>query len=253
MFRPGYIQVTAPGLPPWPKLWYDERNKRVLVTARLPTWRSVEWAARACALIWISIAVYAARWMWRFLLNDYQPGEAFMLSVFGTLILIIFLRPLVHASMRNFLARQIFSSRFTVWFRPDAIAFRSRLYDNGVILRRTWKGQPVQGRFELTTDTAAQELNDDWDVRKRIQGNSHLKTASILRMIVTTTNPHRDLALTSQPNFVRDIPLTEIDTSHAQRFTIVLSAAASLTSQPPKSKQRTSHGVDIDAPRTDPA
>lgn len=247
-----FVQVTAPGLPPWPQLWFDAKHKHAVVSARLTTWQSVENAARACGIIWLLVSICAGWRLWGYFAERIQRGEALLITLFCSAILVVFARPIVHGAFRGFLARQIFCSRVRIWFRPDAIAFRSRLYSAPVVLWRSWKGDPVQGRFELTMDPEAEEL-DDWNARKRMQGSAHLKHACLLRMIVTTTNPQRDLTCTHQSNFVREIPMLNISAEDSARFTTVLSAAASLTASKPEKNApgiQVAKGVDIDVGET---
>ena len=254
MSKPNFVQVSAPGLPPWPQLWFDAQHKHAVVSARLATWRSVESAARACGIIWLLGSIIAGWRLWLHFSDQFQRGEALLVTLFCVAIVVAFARPIVHGAFRGFLARQIFCSRVRVWFRPNAIAFRSRLYSSPVVLWRSWKGDPVQGRFELTNDPEAAEL-DDWDARKRIQGSAHLKHAYVLRMIVTTTNPHKELTFTHQSNFVREIPMLEISAEDSARFTTVLTAAASLTATKPddvRPNNQATTGIDIDEDKAGP-
>ena len=51
MSRRSLKRITAPGLPPWPRLYFDQDKKVAVVSARHATWRSFEWARRAAYVL----------------------------------------------------------------------------------------------------------------------------------------------------------------------------------------------------------
>lgn len=236
-------RVTAPGLPAWPLLFLDPEKKRAVVTGRFAAWRSYEAAILCTKMLRAMLAVYLVWWIW----DQLPPGTPevlrFAIALVGSLVVTALTRPVMTEALHGFLARQVFSKRITVWFRPDAMAFRSPLYSRGVVIHRSWKGRPVQARFDVGTDANAAEKR--MRVQQRTRDVMHFEMARLLRVIVSTVNTNQIVTSTTQSNFVRSIPMLEIDMRDAQRVTVVLAAAASLTSASGRTKSRT-EGVDID-------
>lgn len=243
--KSSFNRVTAPGLPPWPGLYLDASQQRAVVSFRLATWRS--WA-RACWLTkiaaWI-INLLAATYLWQWLNFIPNPLARGFLAFVGWGISATITKPLFPAAFAGFLARQMFATRSTFWFTPQAIACRSPLYENHVLLERHWHGHPVQIRFDITLDTDAQQqasLSAETPHRLRRQYQS----AQLLRLIISTHDPHRTIQTVSNGSLMRSIPLSEIDARDAAPVATVLTAATALTARMPKVQTPQTAGIDID-------
>ncbi|QDU98624.1 hypothetical protein [Lignipirellula cremea] len=232
--------LTAPGLPPWPPLLVDPTRGVALVSARHATWRSFEWAAKTTEFcVWVTCCGIAI------VILTYFPHPIPLVRAFGLLIIGGIAFPIVSALVRHNvwgpLARQLFCIRTVVEFHPEAIVIRSPLYDQPVVVWRSWNGQPVQTRFMVEPDHAATAAAENANP-KRKYSKEHLRGGLMLFVVVSTQNQM------SEGGIFRAIPITEISTTLAAKFTMVCTAAATLTRLDRQSEQaRTTRGVDIDA------
>ena len=242
----GMTIVHSPGLPTWPALWFDPVKKHAQVSARLVTWRSYEWAIKAIRWSTILFGCWLSMRLWQRLPD--LAGKWFPWGV-GSLVIVIvlsILHPLIDLTLRNFLARQIFSRTSTFWLTPHAMAFRSPLYSAEQIIPRFWNRLPVVLRFDITKDHYAQHAMAGLKAKQRHDG-THLEMAQVLRSIVRVASPNQAIANQNQLNVMRSVPLTEVLSIDAERLATVLTAAASLTSVKIHDTGRTPvGGVDID-------
>ncbi|QDT57082.1 hypothetical protein Pan44_51480 [Caulifigura coniformis] len=246
-----FTTVTAPGLPTWPRLLFDAEKKRAIVAVRLATWRSWAYARMVSTLLAWSTNLLVGWWLWHRLGWISDPIGRGSLTFFGFSLAMTITKPLFPAAFDGFLARQVFPSRSTVWFTPERIAFRSRLYDRGIVLWRQWNGRPVQTRFDVTPDPEAAIERSVATDRQRM-ANRHVQTASLLRVIVRAFDPHRTVSQTQAVNLARAVPMLAVDLSDAARVTVVLSAAAAMTARSTASHQPSvADGQDIDSPTAD--
>ncbi len=245
--RGSFTIVTAPGLPTWPRLLFDAEKKRAVVAVRLPTWRSWACARTFSTVLAWSVNLLVGWWLWHRLVSIGDPIGRGSLTFFGFALAATITKPLFPAAIDGFLARQVFPSRSTVWFTPERMAFRSRVYDRGIVLWRQWNDRPVQLRFDVTPDPeAALERSVAADGQR--MANRHLQTASLLRVIVTSFNPHRTVSEQQAVTLVRAVPMLAIDLGDAARVTVVLSAAAAMTVRTTPGKEPTfAEGYDIDS------
>ncbi len=240
-----FTRVTTPGLPPWPGLNWDAQQKRAVVTFRLATWRSWErafWLTKIAA--WI-INLLVAAYLWKWLIFIPNPIARGFLTFVGWGVSAAITKPLFPAAFAGFLARQIFAVRSTFWFTPQTIACRSPLYENQILLERHWQGHPVQVRFDISPDTDAQHqaaLSAETPHQLRRQYQS----AQLLRLIISTHDPHRSIPTASNSPLMRSIPLLEIDARNAAPVATVLTAATALTGRLPVVQTPQTAGFDID-------
>lgn len=235
-------RVTAPGLPPYPRLWMDPRTRRAVVSVRHATWQSDDWAIRATILSSIALTIALAWIVWPRLQIEDVVGRVFVF-IFVVAFIYQLADYVLQRSLRHFFARQVFATRTTLWFTPEAIALQSRLYDKPLLVRRNWRDLPVRIRFIVQTDTYAQNLAS-------YRGNraSHLQESRMLEMVLTTNDRQRDTNYQGQEAILRTIPITEVHSWLAPRFTMVFTAAAALTAVPRHHQQsNTTLGTDIDA------
>lgn len=245
--RIGFQRVSAPGLPPLPKLWLDAKNTRAYVCVKLATWRSHERSRITVTLLRFCLNIGVGVYIWgRLSVLQNIVGQVlitlFLVSIFAGLT-----RKILHDGLEGFFARQLLAVRTKFWFTSEIIAFKSRLYENGVIVRRSWNGQPVQGRFDLSNDDGITEARSQHSQQQQVRDNSHLRNASILRLVISAFNPNQTMAQGQQPSFLRAIPVLEIDSRDAQKLTVVLTAASTLTSRNEnETTSQSGQGVDID-------
>lgn len=252
--RQGLKRVTAPGLPPSPALWADDRRTRVVAVARHPTWRSTECALATIRLLTLTMQASLA-WLvlWGLPWTERSPLE-FSARVVGWLIaaalVSAILTPLARQTLVGFLERRVFASRTVLGFTPEAIVLRTRLYRRPVVVWRRWRGVPVETRLIVQEDPGARRYAATLNAKRR-QDRAHLDDSTVLALVLSLAarpgHPEHGAARSR-----RAIPLTELPRELAPWFTMALQAAADLTT--PASTQpgkQTARGTDIDGPRGD--
>lgn len=239
-------RAIAPSLPPYPKLMFNPAARRAVVSVWHPTWQSHEWAKYPTeAVVWIVVGLFA--WfLWPYLPPTEGPYRilfCFFATVAFSPIAAFFLRQ----SLRGFLARRIFPTKTVIWFTPNAIAFKSRLYAKPVVVWRKWQSQTVRIRFILQPDRNAEILAKQLRSEPKQTAIDHLEESQLLEMVLTTSDKPKQTNLQSQEGLLRTIPITEINSRLATRFTIVFAAAAALTAaiQSPTTNEARK-GTDID-------
>lgn len=155
-------------------------------------------------------------------------------------------RPLIETASRGFLARQIFASRTTLWASEKAIAFKSRFYAKPVVVWRRWKGQTVMGKFILNRDQNAMRYATD-ERQNKPGPRSHLDEAMVLEIVISAMNKDVPMATRGQGPLQRTVPVTEVNSQLATKFTMVFAAATMLTQIPNDKRSQTTQGTDIDA------
>ncbi|MDA8746501.1 hypothetical protein N9N28_17900, partial [Rubripirellula amarantea] len=223
-------RVVSPSLPTWPPLWFDAQKRQAVVKARLATWRSHQWALGATRYLSGCLWLVLSFMWWRSLPNESGRWFPFLIGVAVILSAVSLLHIVIKAASKDFLARQIFARRVTVWFTPGVIAFRSPLYANGVWLCRVWNGVRVKFKFDLTKDHHAEHQHKMLTHEKRGDGQ-HLELAYLLRVLIATDSRASTGQRQPTTNLMRAIPVSEISLLDAERMTMVLSAAASLTAR----------------------
>ncbi len=239
------IRVSAPGLPPLPRLYFDPRQRRAVVAARHPTWRSHQHAIRVTELTSWALTILVAFLLWPLTAMEDMVCRV-ALFVLAMAIIYEILNYLLHRTWRYFLARQVFATRTVLWFTPEAIAFRSRLYERPVVIWRNWKTLPVRVKFILQPDRDIPSQNPRARPARNIPVE-HLHEAMVLELVLTAHDRRRNVNSGSQDAVLRAIPITEISSRLATRFTMVYSAAAMLTAPVQTSVEREAQGADIDA------
>lgn len=235
-------RVTAPGLPPFPKLYVDPERRRAQVAARHATWRSDEWAARGTTLLSLAIRVALCWWLagaWERLPPPLVVGIVLA-------ILTPFVSGCLRATLQPFLARRVFPTRTTLWVTADAIAFQSALYAAPVVAWRRWNGLPVGVRFIAQRSPRAAEYAESLPYKKR-RAKKHLAEAAELVLVLATQAHELTAAIGAAPGTCRAIPIGDLRQDDASRFTVVYAAALAMTAaETPQSQRRPRRGVDIE-------
>jgi len=239
----GFIRVTAPGLPSWPRLYFHPENQQAVVPLRLTTWRSWERAYLTAQLIAWTINLLATVRVWNSLAFVENPiGRGMVMFVaFGMVATVT--KPLVPAALGGFLARQLFAFKSTVWFTPHVIAFKSPLYEGGVQLDRQWNGHPVLFRFDMSIDADAQSkltLKEPSNYLHR-----YYQSAQLLRLVITAADAER-WTVTAHNAQMRSLPMLEIDGKDVSAVATVLSGAVALTTGQGSQVAQNIPGHDID-------
>jgi len=240
------IQVSSPGLPPWPKLWFDKKRNKAVVIVRHPTWRSYECAYLATEFVVWAINGGIACGVWTIFAT---PSLA--LRVFFLLLALIICFPIValatRSALRDPLAKQIFASKTTFWVTEDAVIFKSRLYTSPVVVWRQWKDKPIGIKFIVQPDADANRYITDQQ-QQRKWPRTPITEASIVGLVVATPTGYDGAMPTTSGNLQRSIPISEVSSRFAQKFSMVFSAALLLVPlEEQKPKSSTTVGVDIDA------
>lgn len=239
------ICVTSPGLPARPKLLFDPDKRRAMITARHTTWQSHEWAIIATRLITLLVICLAAWFVWSRLPGQ-RAGEKAVICLFLLVVIVPFVRVALGISLHGFLARQVFPCRTSVWVTPDAVAFRSHLYERPVTIWRRWKGRPVGVRFIVLPNRNATSYKYGLDFKKS-RSRGHLDNAKMLAMVINSTNERWNVNLDGHDGSLRTLPMTDIDADDAERFTMVYAAALTMTAAEKEASPRAaSVGTDIE-------
>lgn len=239
------VRYTAPGLPNWPVLWFDPNRKRAFVKVRVATWRSWVRAHRATRVV---------RWLLNFSLG-WQVWEqlAFIESLFGRGFWVLMIvgmftaaaKPWMHAALDGFFARNPLAVTTTFWFNPQAVAFKSRMYTNGVVIWRAWRDRLVHLAFSVDKDPHADNQQEPRDTTQQEQKRRRL-TACYLRLTIELREHDHMPVLSTLPHSMREIPVLELDQDHVSAVAMVLMTASALTEVVPDQCIRTPHGIDID-------
>ena len=242
MRRNQFQRVTAPGLPSWPRLYVDLKSRHAYIVVRHPTWRSYQCAWRiATVMSWLGCMV-AAVFVWNALAGFDNVFRILLTLVSCAVLFPVVKFVMVHGSV-GFLARQFFPTRTKLWVSAKGFAFRSRLYARPIVVWRHWKGQSVRLSFILSRDDdAASAAINLKPTQKRLQAT--LNEALMLEVVISAATP-RDKMISNEQLLRRTIPLTEVSSRYARKFTTVFSAAVAVTSEVTQASQQT-EGIDID-------
>lgn len=219
-------RVTAPGLPASPALYFDSEKRQAKVSVRHATWHSREWALRVTNWLVLLIVGLLVRFLWQ--LFEYAPPAKILTLLLVAIIAFPIATYAIRFSLIGFLERQIFPTRTTFWFTSNAIAFKSRLYSNPVVLWRNWKSQPVKISFTLVRDGQASEYADRIPYTKK-RSRDHFSRSEILTVIIKATGQGVSFDQYGQPDAQRAIPVTEVSNRVGHNFTLVYANAATLT------------------------
>lgn len=239
-------RVTAPGLPSSPGIWFDAEKQQAKVTLRHPTWQSTERALSVTELVSWVVRIGVAVYVWRN--HRYEDFHAtFLLMLFVVAVVFPIVAGLVRSVLRNFLARQLFPTRTTLWATPQAIAIRSRLYSQPFVIWREWEGQPIGIRFIVDRDQAADQYCFSLDYKRKLS-KDHLSSSAMLYVVLTTVDHELASSRSQHDASMRAIPITEIEQGTAAKVTMAYAHALALTSPQPKdTSTKTDTGIDIDA------
>lgn len=238
--------MISPGLPPWPRLWFDPERKRAMVTVRHPTWRSYEWA-----FWWSEVLVWIFNFALACVIWNSIPVEENAYRVMITLIAACICFPIAsfatRLTFRDALARQIFATKTVLWVTPTAIIFKSRLFTRPVVIWRQWNDKPIKTGFIIQPDLdAANYLSDQQQQRKLPRGS--INEAMLIEAVITTPGRHAISVSGGNETLQRSIPITEVCGRFAQRFSTVFTAALLLAIEDEEApSENNSAGTDIDA------
>ncbi|WP_040352832.1 hypothetical protein [Blastopirellula marina] len=225
------IRVSAPGLSPWPPLLFDPDKRRAVVSARVVHWRSIGWGKFATeCLIWIINGVSVVI-VWSHLGID-EVGLRIAFSILGGLMIGSFASQLLRTLAPEALARQFFASRLTIWFSEEAIAFRSRYYDQPVVIWRSWQGQPVKTQFHMQPDDEAKAFASQLEDSKRLTRND-VEEAVCIELVLSMLCQTATSPIGQQETILRSLPIAPVQAKDVIKIVMVLTAAATLTAPKP--------------------
>ena len=239
------IQITAPGLPAWPKLLFDPHKRTALIVARYANWRSHQWAQRATTLlIWLVNAALACLiWIW---LPFSSFPERLIVLFFLGLLLFPIAQITLQGSLKTFLARRLFAHKCVFRFNQQSILIRSPLYERPILIWRIWNNAPLQIRFHLQDDLEANRRADELAGQHQ-KIDTSLKQSHLLELLVSTNTNEHALATLVNHAIQRTLPIAEISTADATKLVVVCAAATLLTFPRETVPNQPSKGVDIDA------
>ncbi len=238
-------RIVSPGLPPWPTLMYDPQHRYAVVAAKHPTWRSYQNANQVVGWICRIVSLFVIVGTINYILMTPSTLIVKAIIVVGGFLLIPIATSLIRATIPHFLARRVFPTKTEITFSSRRIVIRSRLYDRPIVIWRRWNRMQVKCKFNLRQDVDAQEKTGE--VQQQGLSAAHLTNAMILEIVFHVLNRRNVISMETQGNIMRAIPMTEIDHRLASRFTMVLSAAMSLSSNKNQANQIRRNGVDIDS------
>ena len=235
--------VQMPGLPPHPKLYFDAQELRAKISVRHPTWQSVERAIYIAEGVIAAITIVNAWLAWHYLPSTGDMIFQVMLWCFCIAVAYAAAKFLLRRPLREFLARQLFSTRTTFWFTPQAVVFRSRLYARPVLLWRFSGTTPLLLRFVAQPDVEAIAYAEGQSTKRQCP-KEHLSQSRMLSVIIHGLDRRQELLSSYNGNSIRSLPVTEMGVYMAIRLPMVCQAAAALTAS--RCSERKSDAIDID-------
>ncbi|WP_417850280.1 hypothetical protein [Thalassoglobus sp.] len=239
------VRYTAPGLPNSPKLWFDRERKSARVNVRVDSWRSWVRAHRATRVVRWLINFYIGWLVWHKLdFIDSPFGRGFWIMIVVAMFSAA-AKAWMHFALDGFFARQLFGETTRFWFNSQAVAFKSKLYANGVVIWREWKDRLVHVTFRVERDQyadnqlPARDFSQEETKRRRM-------TASIIRLTIEMRHHDHLPTVTDDPNAMREIPVIELDQEDVAEVAMVLMTAAALTQRSPEQRNQLPPGIDID-------
>ena len=239
------IQVSSPGLPPWPKVWFDRNQSRAVIKAKHATWRSYEWAYRVTeGVVWlINLGIVFVVW------QIFATPEL-ILREFFVFVAVFVCFPMVaiatRAALHDALARQVFATATVFWVTEESIDFKSWLYSSPVVIWRKWKGKPIGVKFLVQQDADASRYIADRQQRK--WPRSQIDEAAIIGIVVATPSGYDGEMPVTSGSLQRSIPISETSSRLAQKFTTAFNAALMLVPlEEQTTGQTVTQGVDIDS------
>jgi hypothetical protein len=212
----------------------------------LPSWRSIEAAHNVVWSLYLALSACILFALWR---SALLPGDILAAVIINILVILTLCGaygPLVKWVLIPFLSQTLFVSRVSVWLTPTAIAFRSCIYAEPVVVWRRWKGLPIVLRFEPTTDDEARDWHQEIRELPRAKVARHLEEAMVLNLILGTSTNRWQVGTGEEGGFQRSIPLLEIDKRRCTNFVVVLKAAVALTAARQLDLRTGVLGKDID-------
>lgn len=239
------IQITAPGLPPYPPLMFDSERRQAVVSVKHPTWQSHGWAIYTTHLmVWLTTALFAYQLFG--LVQAFDSVLQFILWLFLTLFFYSGTHYSFHRSLRYFLAHRIFATKTSLWFSAEAVTFKSRLYAKSVVVWRSWMALPVMLKFILQPDLDLQQIVRNYRTNLKVP-SEHLFESAMLEIVITSIDRQRNIDQNTQGMILRSIPVTEISSRLATKFTMVCAAALMLTAANPEMvAKKSEQGIDLD-------
>ncbi len=250
MSRKRWVLVSAPGLPSWPKLWFDPLNHRAKVIARHATWRSHQ-LALCVAEVFVVIGIATLAVVVWFCIWQYEPAVRIWIILIALFAGVPAVSIVIRHGLRGPLARQVFATRTILMAGPDAIAFQSRLYQKPVVVWRKWQERAVHAKFIVQRDPDASVfLSDSFRQTNKNSPRSHLDEAMMIEVVLTTGSKNDAMSFGNSSTIQRTIPVTEVSGRLARKISMVFTAACILTD---KRRESSNHkpidGVDIDRDR----
>ncbi|QDV42541.1 hypothetical protein Enr13x_23890 [Stieleria neptunia] len=242
-------RLIDPGLPPWPALYFDDETHRAFVTARLVDWRAVERGHATTKVLVAMMCVTVGYWAW----IQVPPYEDVIVRLFLVFVLAAIVMAVLAPAMRvccpMFLARTLFARRLSLLFTPEAIGYRSWLFDNGVRITRSFNGRSVQASFTMRADVEAQDVAA-LRHQDREKSRLHLNQARLLEVVVRGTASRLRNIGDSVNTRLRTLPVATLDARQGEKITVVLNAAVELTqgTVKPIDLSRSGFGLDLDGP-----
>lgn len=223
-------RYDAPSLPPYPALMFDDQTKEAVIVARHPTWKGHVWSNEI-----LGLAALAAWWLIALSLLDYleafSPIVRFFGALWGTVMIFPIAQSIVRPIIHGLLVRRVFVTTTKIWFTPNEIAFRSRLYDQGVVFPRTFNGTPVNFEFVVSSDSEAHHYASKLGRKKKFLGKDEVNLASLIEMIISIDAGPLQAGKQLPQSVRRPIPIASFLHDWPQRFTMVCNAAMALTSE----------------------
>ncbi|MEO1616654.1 MAG: hypothetical protein AAFV88_12430 [Planctomycetota bacterium] len=239
-------RMTAPGLPSWPPLWFDQRSKRAVIRARFPTWRGFELGikvTRGLVLLNIPVCMVVA---WK--LTPTLDKFVLRLIVFLVIWSVIYTLSVrwMRYQLPALLSRQLFASRVSLWFTSQAIAFKSKLYRRGVVLARNRTQSDISVQFNIDECPAAKWQASGLDP-KRQETKAHFELGRRLMIVVSGVDARTRLS-GSESLIRKSLPVCEMFEGDVSKLAVVCNAAQMLTEKETENHVFSNRmGVDIDA------
>ncbi len=254
-------RMVDPGLPSWPPLYFDAENGEAYVSTRVTDWRAVERGYEMTRVFLIACHLGCVYWIWTKIswahgrLNGEDVIVWGVIILFGYMILMLVMSPLIWCFMPSLFSDVLFARRLKFYFETEAIGFRSWFYANGVRITRRFRGMPVQIKIAMRPDLEAESYAEYVSTTRpggqpRMWPKWHFRQARKLEFVIVGGSGNTPQMQPSGPRRLRTLPVATIPLTQGESLTVVLNAAIALTQPGLDTSQdfNGTIGMDLDFP-----
>lgn len=237
-------RMTAPGLPQWPVLMFDSERCEAFVWARIANWKTGLQGETLAKVVQFANVLLSALAILKIFPEMANPVIRLAVCYVSWIAYLRVSYPLLKSRLAGVFSRQFFAPRVKLWFNENAIAFKSYLHEEPIIIRRNFRSIPVEIAFSILEDEEANGYLDSLPPDKKA-GQAAISTSQ--RLCITIGHSTQDgTGNEGSQQVKRAIPVCSIPESWIFPFVAVCSAASQLTTSGASNQENSHKGADID-------